>query len=47
MGYSQHLQYLDSVKQSAKDLSLPKFEIEISHKTFDGKSSDVAYTRHT
>ena len=34
--------YLDSLKSSAKDLSLPKFEIEISHKTFDGKSSSHA-----
>ena len=30
------------VKSSAKDLSLPKSEIEISHKTFDGKSSSYA-----
>ena len=37
-GYSQHLQYLDSVKSSAKDLSLPKLEIKIKHKTFHGKS---------
>ena len=33
-----HLQYLDSVKSSAKDLSLPKLEIKIKHKTFHGKS---------
>ena len=38
-GYSQHLQYLDSRKSSAKDLSLPKFEITINHKTFNGRSS--------
>ena len=37
-----HLQYLDSVKSSAKDLSLPKFEIMISCKTFDGRSSSYA-----
>ena len=37
-----HLQYLDSVKSSAKDLSLPKFEIETSHKTFGGKSGSCA-----
>ena len=41
-GYSQHLQYLDSRKSSAKDLSLPKFEIEISHNTFNGKSGSYA-----
>ena len=37
-----HLQYLDSVKSSAKDLSLPRFEIMSSCKTFDGKSSSYA-----
>ena len=37
-----HLQYLDSVKSSAKDLSLPRFEIMISRKTFDGKSGSCA-----
>ena len=37
-----HLQYLDSVKSSAKDLSLPRFEIMISCKTFDGRSSSYA-----
>ena len=28
-GYSQHLQYLDSIKSSTKDLSLPLHEIVI------------------
>ena len=37
-----HLQYLDSVKSSAKDLSLPRFEITISCKTFNGRSSSCA-----
>ena len=37
-----HLQYLDSVKSSAKDLSLPRFEIKISCKTFNGSSSSYA-----
>ena len=41
-GYSQHLQYLDSVKSSAKDLSLPKLEITIAHKTFIGNSGSSA-----
>ena len=36
-GYSQHLQYLDSNKSSTKDLSLPLFEIELSHKAFNSK----------
>ena len=31
-----HLQYLDSVKSSAKDLSLPKLEITINHNTTKG-----------
>ena len=30
--YSQHLQYLEAIKSSAKDLSLPIFEITIDHK---------------
>ena len=30
--YSQHLQYLDAIKSSAKDLSLPIFEIAIDRK---------------
>ena len=38
-GYSQHLQYLDSNKSSTKDLSLPLFEIMLSHNAFDSKSS--------
>ena len=37
-----HLQYLDSVKSSAKDLSLPKLEIEINRKAFSGKSGSYA-----
>ena len=37
-----HLQYLDSVKSSAKDLSLPKSEIAISHYTFNGKRGSYA-----
>ena len=41
-GLLSHLQYLDSVKSSAKDLSLPRFEIKISCKTFNGKSSSCA-----
>ena len=41
-GLLSHLQYLDSVKSSAKDLSLPRFEITISCKTFNGKSSSYA-----
>jgi len=32
---AQHLQYLDSTKSSAKDLSLPKSEIMISHRAFN------------
>ena len=32
-GLLSHLQYLDSVKSSAKDLSLPKLEIEINRKS--------------
>jgi hypothetical protein len=31
----------------AKDLSLPKFEIDISHKTFDVKSSSYATGQRT
>ena len=34
-GYSQHLQYLDSSKSSAKDLSLPTKEIVIRHTAFN------------
>ena len=30
------------VKSSAKDLSLPKFEIETDHKTFNGNSGSCA-----
>merc|ERR1719261_2018567 len=37
-----HLRYLDSSKSSAKDLSQPTFAIEISHKTFSGKSGSYA-----
>ena len=40
--YSQQLQYLDSIRSSAKDLSLPKFEIKTSHNTFNGKSGSYA-----
>ena len=36
LGYSQHLQYLDAIKSSAKDLSLAIFEIAIDHQTFSG-----------
>ena len=36
LGYSQHLQYLDAIKSSAKDLSLAIFEIEIGHRAFSG-----------
>ena len=35
-GYSQHLQYLDAIKSSAKDLSLAIFEITIGHHAFSG-----------
>ena len=41
---TQHLQYLDSVQSSATNTSLPKFEIEASHKTFDGKISSYDAT---
>jgi hypothetical protein len=34
--YSQHLQYLDAIKSSAKDLSLAIFEITIDHRAFRG-----------
>ena len=30
--YSQHLQYLEAIKSSAKDLSLPIFEIAMDQK---------------
>ena len=33
-GYSHHLQYLDSAKSSAKDLSNPLIEITIRHSSF-------------
>ena len=36
LGYSQHLQYLDAIKSSAKDLSLAIFEIAIDHRTYSG-----------
>ena len=36
LGYSQHLQYLDAIKSSAKDLSLAIFEITIGHHAFSG-----------
>ena len=36
LGYSQHLQYLDAIKSSAKDLSLAIFEIAIDHHTSSG-----------
>ena len=32
-GYSQHLQYPDLIKSSAKDLSPSKFEITINHRS--------------
>ena len=32
--YFQHLHYLDAAKLSAKDLSLPSFEIKIRHFLF-------------
>ena len=32
-------------KSSAKDLSLPKFEIEISHRTFNGKAARMQQGR--
>ena len=35
-GYSQHLQYLDSIKSSTKDLSLPLHEIVIHPIAFSG-----------
>ena len=35
-GYSQHLQYLDSIKSSTKDLSLPLHEIIIYPVAFSG-----------
>ena len=34
---SQHLQYLDAIKSSAKDLSLPIFETLIDAQAFDGR----------
>ena len=37
-----HLQYLDSVKSSAKDLSHPQFEIMIRHITFNGNYDSYA-----
>ena len=37
-----HLQYLDSVKSSAKDLSLPWFAIELVRDTFNGSSGSCA-----
>ena len=41
-GYSQHLQYLDSVKSSAKGLSFPQLEIKIYHATFNGRYGSYA-----
>ena len=41
-GLLSHLQYLDSVKSSAKDLSLPKLEIAITHYTFNGTRGSYA-----
>ena len=37
-GYSQHLQYLDSIKSSTKDLSHPLHEIIIYPIAFNGDS---------
>ena len=37
--YSQHLQYLDSTKSSAKDLSFPKSEITISLRAFSSSET--------
>ena len=36
-GYSQHLQYLDSVTSSNKDLSLPLHEIVVHPIAFSGE----------
>ena len=37
-GYSKQLQYLCSSRPSAKDVSLPKIEIEINHEAFLSRS---------
>ena len=37
--YSQHLQYLDSIRSSAKGLSLSKVEMMIRHRAFSGRSN--------
>ena len=33
--YSQHLQYLEAIKSSAKDLSLPIFEIAMDRSSYE------------